>query len=338
MSIFSRLVSRGGESSGHSSSGGLARSCPPTMSRSRATTAMTAWQLRRSENGSRLCAPSGKPKELRFRDRHLRPGDASDGVAERRADVAEVFDPLVADLPEDQDTWDEADRARWLLAHSLDYFRRENNVVWWEFFERRTLETEAAFGDRKAIGGLVPLGVVGETGKRVKKPVYRYRFPQQDLSFGEGDELHEAGGDVDREPKESKVGSVHEVHESEGFLDIVKSKGRENDDPDIVFVHQLFRTDALEQALLSLGRWVVANGIDAPGSLRAGRDLLLRKPPRLIGGSCPGPLRQEAEIAVDAAVRLVQELDHGLLAIQGPPGAGKTHAGGEDDSRAGAAR
>ena len=257
----------------------------------------------------------------------LRSGEASEGVKERRAEVAEVFDPLVAGLPEDQESWSEVDRARWLLAHSLDYFRRENNVVWWEFFERRKLELEDAFGDRKAVGGLVPLGVVGETGKRVKKPIYRYRFPPQDLSFGEGDELHEPGGDADREPKDSQIGSVHEVHEAEGLLDLVKDKGRENDDPNIVFVHKLFGTEALEKALLSLGRWVVTNGIDTPGTLRAGRDLLLRRPPRLVGGSRSGPFRGTNETPVEAAVRLVQELDHGLLAIQGPPGAGKTHAG-----------
>ena len=257
----------------------------------------------------------------------LKSGDASEGVAERRAEVAEVFDPLVAALPEDPETWSEEEQARWLLAHSLDYFRRENNVVWWEFFERRKLELEDALRDRKAVGGLVPLGVVGETGKRVKKPIYRYRFPPQELSFEEGDELHEPGGEADRELKESKIGSVHAVDETQGFLDVIKEKGREDEDPGVVFVHKLYRTGTLEKALLSLGRWVVANGIDQPGPLRACRDLLLRNPPRFVGGSRPGPLRYADEAAVQSAVRIVQELEHGLLAIQGPPGAGKTYAG-----------
>ena len=257
----------------------------------------------------------------------LKSGDASDGVEERREEVARIFDPLVVGLPEDSTHWTEVDRGRWLLANSLDYFRRENNVVWWEFFERRELELEDAYGDRKAVGGLVPEGVVGETGVRVKKPVYRYRFPAQELSLGEGDELHVTGGDVDRPPQESKFGSVLEVHESEGFLDVVKEKGQEGEDPPVLFVHKLFRTGPLENALLSLGGWVVANDLDAPGSFRAGRDLLLRRPPRLVGGDRPLALRQESETAVEAAVRLVQRLDHGLLPVQGPPGAGKTYAG-----------
>ena len=44
-------------------------------------------------------------------------------------------------------------------------------------------------------------------------------------------------------------------------------------------------TDAQEEALLDLGRWVAANGPDAPGPNRAGRDLLMRLPPRLRDGT-----------------------------------------------------
>lgn len=257
----------------------------------------------------------------------LKTGDASDSVVERREEVARVFEPLVAKLPEDSTEWTEVDRARWLLAHSLDYFRRENNVVWWEFFERRTFELEDAFRDRKAVGGLVPEGIVGETGVRTKKPVFRYGFPAQDLSFGESDELHVSGGDADRPPKESKFGSVFEVRESEGFLDLVKEKGLEDVDPPVLFVHKLFHTGPLEKGLLALGSWVVANDLDGPGPFSAGRDLLLRRPPRLLTEDHPRELRRENETAVEAAVRLVQALDHSLLPIQGPPGAGKTYAG-----------
>lgn len=260
----------------------------------------------------------------------LRDGKASEGVEARRAEVVAVFDPLVAGLADDPAGWSEEERARWLLAHSLDYFRRESNVVWWEFFERRQLVSEDALADRKAIGGLTPMGVVGEVGKNKNtKPIHRYHFPPQELSIDEGDEVHEPGGNVDRKPNESKVGTVHALDEAQGFLDIVQGKGREASNRPILFVHTLFPTAGLERALLGLGRWVEDHGVDAPGRQRAARDLLLRRPPRLVGGTGTAPLRRPDESAVEAAVRLVQELDQGLLAIQGPPGAGKTHAGAE---------
>lgn len=256
-----------------------------------------------------------------------RTGEASENVKERRSEVAVVFDPLLANLPEDQDDWSDEERAKWLLAHSLDYFRRESNVVWWEFFERRSLDLESALRDRKAVGGLTPMGVVGEAGVRVKKPVFRYQYPLQDVSFEAGDELHQPIVDVDKEPKESKFGTVHEVHEAERMLDVVRAQGRDNLDPETLFAHKIFGSETLEKALLSIGGWVVANGIDDAGPHRAARDLLLRRSPRLVGGSASGPLRDPGEGAVEAAVRLVTGLNHGLLAVQGPPGAGKTHAG-----------
>ena len=68
---------------------------------------------------------------------------------------------------------------------------------------------------------------------------------------------------------------------------------------------------------------MVANGVDAPGPRRAGRDLLMRLPPRL---STPhdGELRLAGEAAPATAVRLILDLNAGCLPIQGPPGAGKT--------------
>ena len=65
---------------------------------------------------------------------------------------------------------------------------------------------------------------------------------------------------------------------------------------------------------------------DGPERYRAARDLLLRSPPRLFEQP-RGPLRREGESVVEAAVRLVKDLDHGVLPIQGPPGTGKTYTG-----------
>jgi len=90
---------------------------------------------------------------------------------------------------------------------------------------------------------------------------------------------------------------------------------------------EFFEKDQKE-SLLRLSRWVVANGIDAPGYARAARDILLRRPPRL-DRSLTGPLRSTGESAIEAAQRLVSRLDSGCLPIQGPPGTGKTFAGAE---------
>jgi nucleoside-triphosphatase THEP1 len=71
---------------------------------------------------------------------------------------------------------------------------------------------------------------------------------------------------------------------------------------------------------------VAEHGIQASGSGRAARDLLCRLEPR-IGGWFDETLRKDGERDLDAARRLALVLDHTTLAIQGPPGSGKTYAG-----------
>src|SRR5262249_37502417 len=78
-------------------------------------------------------------------------------------------------------------------------------------------------------------------------------------------------------------------------------------------------------AIHRIGASVSKNGVDGPGPYRAARDLLLRRPPRLADGSAT--LMRAGETTVDAAKRLGTVLNHSLLAIQGPPGAGKTYTG-----------
>ena len=68
------------------------------------------------------------------------------------------------------------------------------------------------------------------------------------------------------------------------------------------------------------------HGIQAAGPARAGRDLLFRLPPR-VGLWLDEPLRHEGEPALETARRLATSLDHTTLAIQGPPGSGKTYTG-----------
>jgi uncharacterized protein len=59
-------------------------------------------------------------------------------------------------------------------------------------------------------------------------------------------------------------------------------------------------------------------------------DLLLRRPPRLVGGrALPAPVTASGsgDGLVDAVHDAVRRLDRSYLAVQGPPGTGKTHVG-----------
>jgi predicted RecB family nuclease len=228
---------------------------------------------------------------------------------ERQRQVAALVERLTADVPSDVADRSPEQQARWILAHSLDWHRREQKSSWWEFFRLSDLSAEDLLDERCGISGMVFRGAVGGTAKAL---IHRYEFPQQEVELRGGETLHINA--------KQKLGTVEAIHQDDGTIDIKKRGDTANEHPHAVFAHDLVRTDVLADALLRLGAHVADHGVEGPGAYQAARDLLLRRPPRLGGESLQSP----GESASDAAVRVATKLVSGVLAIQGPPGAGKT--------------
>ena len=270
------------------------------------TAALRVWlEERRAESLSKG-ASIARPEE--------KSGDASEGVEERAADVQAVYTRLTEGLPDDRAEWGPAERARWLIAHQLEYFRREDKCAWWEFYRIHGLGQEELLEERKAIAGLDFIGTVGGSAK---SPVHRYGFPEQEAAFDPGDELHEIGGGT--------VGKVSALDLLSRTLDVAKYSRAVDLHPSAVMVNDRVNPEPVNTALLQVARTIAEHGVDAEGPYRAVRDLLLRKNPRL---RVPAKaLRTPGEGIVEAAIRLADGLDNGVLPIQGPPGTGKTYTG-----------
>lgn len=244
-------------------------------------------------------------------------GEASEGVNEMRAEVQAVYDALTADLPEDRETWTDAQRATWLLAEMLEYHRREMNCAHWEFFRLHDLDYSDLVGERKAI---TALSFVGQEGGTASCPVHRYRYPDQETVIDAGDKLYEAG------EREKDLGEVVAVDPAACTIDIKKRKRTVDIHPSSVLVDDRVTPWEKANSLLAFARSVAGSGIDGDGPFRAGRDLLMGLPPR-IDGHDGRPLRHEGERILDAAIRVVGSLSSGCLPLQGPPGTGKTYTG-----------
>ena len=201
---------------------------------------------------------------------------------------------------------------RWLLAHILDWHRREKKALWWEFFRLADLAAEDLLDER---AGLAELSFAGVTGGTAKAPVHRYHFPPQETELRGDEDLRNVGG--------AKLGKVEAISLEDRWIDIKKRGDTATLHPDAVFAHKDIDASVLAEALVRIGEHVAKNGVVGEGPYQAARDLLMREAPRT--GGQPVQLPDEGTVA--AALRIAPRLNGGVLPIQGPPGAGKTYIG-----------
>lgn len=241
-------------------------------------------------------------------------GAPPESVGERQQRTAALTARLQCGVPEDPDQRSPEQAANWLLSNLLDWHRREVKAEWWEFFRLSELSDEDLVDERSGLSGL---SFVRRLGVQRNIPIDRYAFPKQETDVRASDELCAKG---------EKVGEVVAIDIAARTIDIKKTRKTADAHPAAVYVKDVGPgTEVLAEALFRIGTWVAEHGIDSPGAYRAARDLLLCRPPRLIDRTAP--LISPGEKTVDAAKRLATILDHTVLAIQGPPGAGKTFTG-----------
>lgn len=182
--------------------------------------------------------------------------------------------------------------ANYLLAYLLDYHRREDKAEWWEYFRMIELTDEELLDESGAVSGLE---FAGEIGREKKSAIHRYRYPPQEMELRRKDKL--------KLKDQSAWAEVIAVDRAGRTIDAKVGPSKLALRPTAAFAHAHVSSDAMEKALFAIGETVVTLSAD-PLAVR----LLNRVPP---------------------STRDVVRLDADVLAIQGPPGAGKTYAGGK---------
>jgi predicted RecB family nuclease len=239
-------------------------------------------------------------------------GDAGEDLTEWQQRIDLLVSRLTQDIPVDVAERTPEQQARWLLAYVLDWHRRENKALWWEYFRLSDLSAEDLLEERAGLSGLT---FVGTTGGTVRAPVHRYSFPPQETEVRDGDELRSKGGE--------RFGKVAMISLEDKWIDVKKRGDTANFHPEAVFAHQVIKTEVLAEALFRIGEYVADNGMTGDGQYQAARDLLMLTAPHL-GGV---PFQEVGETTLAAGMRVALLLNDGVLPIQGPPGTGKTHTG-----------
>lgn len=256
---------------------------------------------------------------------------AGEGWQQSQPDDAE-YDILLDGIPETNRTPEQQGRA--MMRAAVGYFRREAKPQWWEHYARLDAAQDDWERDRDVL-----VVESGTAGPWVAKRANYHRTMQLVLresdwrDYTPGDEIYLV---YDQPTEAMAVGAIEgrgwteaKVDRLDGNVLHVKSEtvsmayAPHPELPVAVFPTATVRNGALaESACEFADRWVV----ELPEAPRAAvTDLLLRRPPRLrAGGVLPRSGNHSADL--QAALR---DLDDSYIAVQGPPGAGKTHLAAE---------
>ena len=135
-------------------------------------------------------------------------GESSQEISELDRELKRLRDGLLDGVPTDPDVRTDEQQARFLLAHIMEFHRREDKATWWEYFRLLDLEESDYPDERRAVAGLE----FAEEVQGGTAPVHRYRFPAQDLDARRGDELLDA--------ESTSFGNVEAVNYADRTLDI----------------------------------------------------------------------------------------------------------------------
>jgi hypothetical protein len=132
-------------------------------------------------------------------------GEAGEDLSDWQQKIAALLERLTHDVPIDPADRSHEQHARWILAHTLDWHRRENKAVWWDYFRLSALSAEELVDERVGLSGLTFIESVGGTAKA---PIHRYHFPPQDTDLRGDEDLRQGGQpeSIDKGPLDPPTG------------------------------------------------------------------------------------------------------------------------------------
>ena len=260
-------------------------------------------------------------------------GEERNRERESAAEIAALFEALTDGLAKKEEELDGDQRARRLLAYMLEFHRREEKSMWWEFFHRCGLTEEEHVEDRATIGAL---SYVGEAGRVKRSVIHRYRFPEQTHEIRVGDEPKNPATFGTGENGNGRCGEVVALDEGTRTIDLKRGRNSTVPHPKALLPLDRVPPTAQRESVFRLAQEVAASGFAAESPRRAAFDMLRRIPPRFATATprpeAPGlapraNIVTQTETPLEALRRIAPRLDCSVLPVQGPPGSGKTYTG-----------
>ncbi len=212
-----------------------------------------------------------------------------------------------AELIEDPET----KRVQELLAHFLEFHKREDRPMWWRRYDRQKKSTDELYDDLDCLTGLRR---TNQSPYSVNRSfAYQYAYdPDQDTKLDDGDTclfLHDLSSTY-----------ICDLDRQRGLLSVVMGKSKEAPPAEITLVpdekiHSRTLSDAIFEVALE---W-----LDARMLPKALSDLLYRREPEIRGRKSGTPIVDSPDVVKIA--HAIGRMENTTLCIQGPPGCGKTY-------------
>ena len=242
----------------------------------------------------------------------MSPAEPKTGPTSREQSEA-LYAELVGAMPEDRT----ADAERWrlheLLAHLVCFHLREAKPIHWAMFDRLQKNVDQLEDDEDCLASLE---------RTAKKPVQVKRSHIHEYAFDpeQQTKLHEGSKWMAVEDP-SLRGEIHSFDAIAGLLEVKTTKPLPDRFSMIPDEH--VGTEVIEESLRTIARAWQQMGTLPPVL----GDLLGRSKPRIDGRKAGAPVLDEGEATAAGTLRAVAGMKGTTLAIQGPPGAGKSTVG-----------
>ena len=237
-------------------------------------------------------------------------GTASDGINAHLERIKPIFDALMDGVSENSsERITSVDKAKFILAHMLNWYRREKKSFWWEYFRLMSMPADELIEERAALSYLQ---FTGQTESVKRSVVETYTFPHQESEIKKNATVRNQDGE--------SAGTIESFDLKNREVKIKKRIAKAGQHPISIFPFEDFPTTDKENAIVEMAEWIVENGFESDlPNYRAARDLLLRNLPSTI------EVVQQTENTLALATDWSMKLDNSVLSIQGPPGTGKSY-------------
>jgi predicted RecB family nuclease len=223
--------------------------------------------------------------------------------------IEPIYHALMDGISLSKDERTPVEQARFILANLLDWYRREDKSIWWEYFRLMELHPDEHLDEK---GSLTFLQYTGERVPEKRSFIDTYTFPGQECELRVGDKIKTTEG--------SSAGEIVELDEINNFIKLKKGPSIQHIHPDTIIKHEYFDPKEKVETLIRFAEWVMDNGFeDGSSAYKATRDLLLNNLPSVLGSL------DNSENLLKKGLQWATLLNNSYLPIQGPPGAGKSY-------------